>query len=396
MQSAPFHPQEAQRLSRLLSYDVLDSEAEQAFDELTELASAICQTPISLISLVDQERQWFKSRVGLDAQETHRDLAFCAHAILQAGVFEVPNALEDPRFHDNPLVTNDPSIRFYAGAPLVSPQGDAIGTLCVIDREARELTASQRQALQTLAKQVISQLELRVQNRRLQRLNQQRDKLYALLAHDLRSPFNGIMGLSRILSQNIQRLTPEKIADAARGILTSSVQVYQMLDELLQWSQFSLGSLQVKPARQKLWPLVEESLTLVRSAAEVKQVEIDNQVPHDLEALQDATISKMVLRNLLANAIKFAPPGSRVTLACEQQGPETWVSVQDQGPGVPPALAERLFHNSVSSQTGSAGEMGLGMGLMLCHQFQTLQNGRLWLDSDSPGARFVFSLPNAD
>ncbi|MDP2137338.1 MAG: CHASE3 domain-containing protein [Candidatus Didemnitutus sp.] len=156
----PFN--ESQRLTILRGYGVLDTPPEQAFDDLTLLAAQICQTPIALVSLIDEDRQWFKSKVGLDVTETPRDLAFCAHAILYSNeVLQVRDARLDPRFADNPLVTGDPNIRFYAGAPLVAPDGHALGTLCVIDRIPRELNPAQEEALRVLSRHVVNQLELR-------------------------------------------------------------------------------------------------------------------------------------------------------------------------------------------------------------------------------------------
>src|SRR5437899_10797978 len=152
---------EAGRVAALEKFAILDTDPEQSFDDLTLLASFICKTPIALISLVDEDRQWFKSRVGMDAKETSRDIAFCSTAILQSDVFVVPDALKDDRFRDNPLVVSEPHIRFYAGAPLINEDGYALGTLCVVDRSPRELTFDQKEALRALSRLVLAQLEFR-------------------------------------------------------------------------------------------------------------------------------------------------------------------------------------------------------------------------------------------
>lgn len=154
---------EDQRLAALQRYGILDTLPEQAFDDLTLLASHICDAPISLVSLVDAHRQWFKSRHGIDAEETEREIAFCAHAIHGDELFEVPNALEDERFHDNPLVTGEPKIRFYAGAPLITPNGHGLGTICVIDRKPKKLAPTQADMLMALSRQAVLLLESRLQ-----------------------------------------------------------------------------------------------------------------------------------------------------------------------------------------------------------------------------------------
>src|SRR2546423_2320889 len=159
--AAPLSKDETTRLETLRRYKILDTAAETAFDDITRLAADICGTPISLISLIDGDRQWFKSKVGITLNETNRDIAFCGHAICEPDLFIVADALEDDRFFRNPLVTGDPNIRFYAGMPLVVENGQALGTLCVIDREPRELSEQQKDKLRALAASAVMLLEVR-------------------------------------------------------------------------------------------------------------------------------------------------------------------------------------------------------------------------------------------
>lgn len=176
---APIPRNEKKRLKVLWEYQVLDTIPEEVFDDLTELAARICEAPIALITLVDEDRQWFKSRVGVSVNETSRDISFCGHAICQTDLFIVPDATKDARFSRNPLVTSDPKIRFYAGAPLISPDGYALGSLCVIDKVPRELRTEQKQALRILARHVMTQLELRRHSHQLENARKQRDEIRA-------------------------------------------------------------------------------------------------------------------------------------------------------------------------------------------------------------------------
>ncbi|MDQ2948654.1 MAG: GAF domain-containing protein [Acidobacteriota bacterium] len=158
---APIPENEEHRLEVLNRFRILDSASEKSFDEITRLAASVCDTPISLLTFIDRNRQWIKSNCGLSISETSREVAFCSHAIMHPGVFEVEDALQDDRFASNPLVTADPNIRFYAGMPLVTQTGEALGTLCVIDRKARQLTPEQRIKLKTLAQMAMLLLEVR-------------------------------------------------------------------------------------------------------------------------------------------------------------------------------------------------------------------------------------------
>ncbi len=167
MKIAPFPPNECDRLEELKKYSILDSEPETAFDSMVQLAAYICQAPIAAISLVDEKRQWFKAIVGVDTKETPRDVAFCAHAILQAEPLVVPNALDDERFCDNPLVRGGLEIRFYVGVPLVTSSGYRLGTLCILDQKPREIAPEQLEAVKTLAESVMAHLELRLSHKQI-------------------------------------------------------------------------------------------------------------------------------------------------------------------------------------------------------------------------------------
>ena len=210
--------QEQNRLEALKSYNILDSLPEKDYDNLTEIASQICNTEISLISLVDVDRQWFKSHFGLPVSETPRAYSFCAHAIHDLdNILIVNDARNDERFYDNPLVLDDPNIVFYAGVPLAGEDGMPLGTLCVIDSNPKELTTGQINALKALANQVMNLFELRkskiaLENSliSLEKVNTELEKFAYIAAHDLKSPLNNITALTELfLDTNIKNIDEE-------------------------------------------------------------------------------------------------------------------------------------------------------------------------------------------
>ena len=388
---------EEARIQALLQYEILDTEAEAVYDDFVKLASYICQTPIALISLVDPTRQWFKASVGCPASETSRDVAFCAHAIHQSNVFVVSDTLTDPRFVDNPLVTGDPHIRFYAGAPLITPEGLAIGTLCAIDREPRNLSPEQIAALESLARQVVAQLELRRLTKEQQQLLESKNRLFHFLSHDLRSPFNGILAFTQTLAEEAETLSREEIQDLSQTVLTSAKQFMHLIDNLLQCTRFELASLEYQPANMAIDTVVVNVLTLLKSNATQKNVDLIYDSNPGAEVFADSTMLHSVFQNLIGNAIKFTPAGGQVTIQTIEKDDMLQVSVIDSGVGVPAEKVDNLFKAMAGRTTdGTSGEKGTGLGLLLCKDLVGRHGGRLWVDSVvGQGTSFHLTLPKA-
>lgn len=250
---------EARRLEALARYRVLDTPPERAFDDLALLASRICETPIALVSLVDETRQWFKARVGLEARETARSMAFCAHAIRGSELFVVPDAAQDPRFSDNPLVTGPPHIRFYAGSPLVTPDGWALGTICAIDRVPRSLSPEHREALQALARQVVAQLELRSRFSELQAALAERTASEAMRTALIENMLGGLVvvdseGIIRSVNASAERMfgwRREELEGRFAGVLFGTRDAGQDARLLSRIRGRALGRVTEWPARRR-------------------------------------------------------------------------------------------------------------------------------------------------
>lgn len=237
---------EEERLRTLNSYKILDTLPEEDYDAIAKIASNICNTPIALISLVDKDRQWFKSNRGLEAKETPREIAFCAHSILNPDdLFIVNDASKDERFLDNPLTTEDPNVIFYAGAPLNTSEGQTIGTLCVIDNKPNDLNETQKEALKLLANQVVSLLDLRKRNHELRNvnkkvtsLNEQLNNFAYRLTHDLKSPISGVNFLLDVLKEDHINLFKNTEAEGYVNLISNRM-VYMgaLIDDILEYTK---------------------------------------------------------------------------------------------------------------------------------------------------------------
>ncbi|GAC21457.1 hybrid sensor histidine kinase/response regulator [Paraglaciecola arctica] len=398
MKIAPPTPNEAARLKALYDYDVLDTDAEKIFDDLTQLAAQICDTPITLISLVDPNRQWFKSKVGLDAEETSRDIAFCAHAIHQKEIFEVQDTLKDQRFFDNPLVTSAPNIRFYAGTPLVSHDGHAIGTLCVIDDKPNKLTSDQRQALEVLGRSVISQMELRKKIKELKQANIHKTEFLSNMSHELRTPLNAIIGFSRLMLDDIDiehHKLPAKFSEYISHIDYSGKRLLSVVNSVIDLNKIEAGMMQVQIELTCIREFIKDLEGMLAITATEKDVAFSINVSDNLPthlAIDQAKTSQ-IITNLVHNAIKFTDSGKWVKVEFSLSNENFVISVADQGAGISSIDQTKLFGKF--QQVGQAkSSEGSGLGLSIIQGLVELLGGTIKvLSTLGSGSIFKVMLP---
>ncbi len=398
MKIAPLPLNESERLKALIELEVMDSNPETEFNDIVALASRICETPISLITLIDERRQWFKAKVGLETMETSRNVAFCAHAILGEKIFEVGDALLDDRFYDNPLVTSKPDIRFYAGMPLTTSSGYKLGTLCVIDTVPRQLNAIQIQTLEVLSNQVVKQLEIRIDKRKieqqslaLKKLNESNAKLLSIIGHDLRSP---LASLHQIIEMsNSGDLSPDETISLVQesGLYVDGS--LSLLDNLISWAKQQFQNEEILSQSVPIKKVLEQICRDFSLKIEAKSNELIINSIEDSVVINE-NVFRLLVRNLIANANKFTQSGE-IQIDAKVEGSFLQVSVTDTGTGMNETQIQNLFSwEKRRSTTGTSGEKGLGIGLQLCKEMIDAEGGKLFVESKpGHGTAFYFTLP---
>lgn len=383
---APCTINEEERIRTLDEYGILDSEQEAVFDNITRIAMKICDVPIALISLVDHERQWFKSKVGLEVAQTHRDIAFCTHAILQDDIFEVEDATLDKRFHDNPLVTDSPHIRFYAGVPLSAHNGAKLGTLCVISDKANKLNEEQRELLKVLAKDVVSKLELRrqakslknasrVQTRLIQSLEQSNQELEAIsykLANELSAPLDGVQKAISSITE-FENLNPESV-----NKLASSTRTLENVQSLIM---LMLDDARIRTSYEHPEPINLKTL--------VKGLSVQLKWPDSFVLdIQDIEVSlpriplSTVLANLITNSIQHHHKSAgKISIVATDNDDHYLFTITDDGPGV----SDKIERGALSFASSFNMMANKGIGLATVKRIVEHHDGNLRLSNLEKG-----------
>lgn len=380
------------------SYSILDTLPESDYDNITKIAAEICGTPISLISLIDDKRQWFKSHHGLDATETPKEYAFCGHAINTPNdVFIVQDARKDERFYDNPLVTGNPHVIFYAGVPLVSEAGLPLGTLCVIDHKPNLLSQSQISSLSALSNQVINLLELRKSKQQLERTimeleekNEGLERFAVVAAHDLKTPLINISSLAQLFQNQYKDILDSEGLEMLEMIIGSSGNLIGLIDGLLQYSK-SESLLREGKSDIELQMLRTDLEGLFNYDHQLKLV-----LKSDLTKIKaHKTALHQILINLITNAIKYHDKETvEIELGVSESDTHFLFYVKDNGPGIETIHQERIFKIFEKlAATDKFGVRGNGIGLATVKKIVEKLGGAIRVESDlGKGAKFIFSL----
>lgn len=416
MKSAPLPANEIDRLHALLSYDILDTPAEFSYDDITLLASSVCNTPIALVTLIDSDRQWFKSKIGITESETSREISFCAHAIHQEDIFIVPDAVLDERFADNPSVTGKLGVRFYAGAPLINPDGFALGTLCVVDNEPRTLNSQQLSALKTLARQVVSQLEQRRLNQALksnftalqestrlvceqQAMLVHSSKMSALgelsagIAHEVNNPLSIISGKLWRLQKYVKEKSLSE-SDALGDIEVAEKAVRRAAKIIKGLTTFARDCTNDPLETMSLQSILNDFVAVTKETVETAEMDLQIREFQDcFFRCRPAEIIQILL-NLLNNSVFATQKLAKkwVEIKVESDANTLRIFFTDSGSGISEEVQARMMDPFYTTKpTGQ----GTGLGLSISQGIAKANSGELSYLPKAAHTTFCLSFPKA-
>lgn len=387
----PMPDDEQARMAALLELCILDTPAEERFDRITRTARELFQVPIALVSLVDAKRLWFKSRTGFEVNEMPRATSFCGHAILGTNALIVENALADPRFADNPLVTGHPGIRLYAGMPLRAITGRSLGTLCLIDYLPRRFGAADALRLRDLAAWAEQELNRSVEIQAA--ITEIRDTFVRLVGHEFRTPAPSMVGALELIRGGI--VAKGNIESLARMAVDEAGQLRRLAGDIVEIAELDAGQRVLTPSSIELPLFIQAAMESCAASARRAGVVMTMEVPQDMVVHAVVKQFGRILRVLLGNALRFSPPDTNVTVAATQANRDmVRISVTDQGPGIPAEYIPRLFQALVQVDTGDGRSHGSGISLTICHRFAAAMGGRLGYEpAEGGGSRFFLDLP---
>lgn len=398
MKFAKLPTNEKQRLKALHAYQILDPLPEEDYDNITRIASMICQTPISLITLIDDKRQWFKSSHGLEMSETPRNIAYCSHALLRPNEpMVVNNALKDERFFDNPLATESPQVIFYAGIPLVNSDGFALGALCVMDHKPREISDEQLAVLKSLSNQVVKLLELRKTKLTLKKTqlqleitNENLKEFAYVVAHDLKEPLRHIKQFAEALSEDY----PEKLGENGRYYVKllqeASKNSIDFVTKVLGYSK-ATHALETTQNAIDLHKFLSDLINALHPSGNI-DIRLPDQLPH---IRTSAVALHQIFTNLLSNAIKYNDkPQKWINIEFEEQNYHYAFKISDNGNGIPKDKLDSIFSLFYTVNQEDAKRKGSsGIGLSIVKKLVNSLGGRIKVVSKiGQGTSFSFLL----
>ncbi len=394
----PIPENESNRLDTLKSYSLLDTLPELEYDDITFLASHICETPISLVTLLDEKRAWFKSHYGTKHGSAPRELSFCAHAISdQNSIMIVADSKKDERFSDNPFVTGEANIRFYAGIPLISSDGFPLGTLCVLDNKPRELSKKQISALQALSNQVLRLFEarkktllLKDQMYELEIQNKGLNEFARVAAHDIKSPLSNIIQLSDLLQTDFCDKPTKEATEILDMIMTSSQKLLKLIDGILEYSRNSKLLLENKGEIQ----LKNFILGVINLLDSDKKAEYEINIRKSDTIFSNKVALWQVFNNLISNAIKYNDKKNpKIIINYSEQNKHSHIHIIDNGRGIRSEDQEKIF--SLFETSGDSMTNGTGIGLATVRSLIEGLGGEIKVTSEpNLGSDFHVILPN--